>query len=117
MTKITSALALGLLAALVLPVQALAAEAAGGLALDPIIAVVAALVGVLVALSKYMPGWGTNINIVVGALTAIVAALTDMAHTSPTATVSAILMSSLGALIGRARTGQRAAGRSVLSPG
>ena len=96
---------------LMLPTLALAQDAApvdGGIPVGPIAAIFAAIAGVAVAVSNYLPGAATYLNVVIGGATACAAVLTTMGDAAPTATVSAIVIACVGAIIGRARSETRA---------
>jgi len=81
-----------------------AADGGGGIALAPIIMIGSAVVSVLGAVIKFLPaGWKTYTNIAVGVANAVVAGLTDLAQTHPTATMSAIVLAMIGATIGRSK--------------
>ena len=98
---------------LMLPTLALAQEAGGGLAnllsgtheVAPWIAICSAIATVALALSNFLPGWATKLNILAAVAAGVGSALGAL---GPTATIFAILIAAGGAVIGYHRSETRA---------
>ena len=112
MRKLTKVLGLLLtLAALAaFPVVCLAqaagvdAPTAAGFPFAVVIAIGAAAVGVLGAILNFLPaGTRTYVNAAIGIVVAIGATLTDLQQTHPTASMMAVALACIGAIIGRTK--------------
>jgi len=104
-----------LVASLVLPVLAFAqdapaAVAEGGIALGMVIAGLGVASALLTMASKLFPGWGTYINIAVGAIASLTPQLTEMSAQSEKISLVGLVMAALGAVVGKARANTRAKG-------
>jgi hypothetical protein len=104
------------LAACLVPSLAFAVGNASGppsepmtLPLAPILVVLTVLSAILPLTSK-LPGWGTISNIATGVVASLALALTDLAQTSPVASLGALGLAAFGAVVGYFRSEKRAAG-------
>lgn len=86
-----------------------AAAAAKEVPLAPIVLILSVL-SALVPMTKLIPGWGTLSNIATGLVAALSASFTELAQAHPTLTISALLLSALGAVVGYFRSETRAQG-------
>ena len=76
-----------------------------------IVAVLGCVATMALTLTKFLPGWGTKLNIVAAAATGIASAVGTL---GPKATVIGIVLAAVGALLGYNRSASRARGESVI---
>ena len=87
--------------------QAVAETPAAGFPFAVVIAIGAAVVGVAGAVMNFLPaGTRTYVNAAIGIVVAIGATLTDLQTTHPTASMMAVVIACIGAIIGRTKAGK-----------
>ena len=91
---------------------AVATAPAGGIPIAPILLVLSVLTAI-VPFTRFIPGWGTISNVIVGVVSALTIAFTGLAATNPKAAVGIVIVTAIGAITGYLRSEKRNGVRTV----